>query len=213
MRNCKICNGEYSAFGRTATCSKEECRAAYLTLSEKRSRENDKTYRAKIREKAIAYKKLWYQRNRESSKEKTLQWQINNREKYKEMMRAGAQRWRKRNPEKSLEAHRKYRQNHKAERSLYRSIRRARIAGISTPDADLIFAWESQWRNKISNRCFWCKKITKTGQCHADHIVALNNGGEHSVENLCISCCKCNLSKGHKELFVWNASIKEPVLL
>lgn len=49
----------------------------------------------------------------------------------------------------------------------------------------------------------YCEKTISTKNIHFDHIVALIKGGPHSVENLCVSCSRCNRSKGAKTIKEW----------
>jgi 5-methylcytosine-specific restriction endonuclease McrA len=46
----------------------------------------------------------------------------------------------------------------------------------------------------------YCKRRVHTrrkgpGRMHLDHVVPWSQGGTHSVENLVVSCAKCNLAK------------------
>jgi 5-methylcytosine-specific restriction endonuclease McrA len=50
--------------------------------------------------------------------------------------------------------------------------------------------------------CNYCGKPANT----VDHIVALMNGGDHSLDNLTPCCAKCNNIKGHKEVKQRNAT-------
>jgi 5-methylcytosine-specific restriction endonuclease McrA len=69
------------------------------------------------------------------------------------------------------------------------------------------------WRTPRLVRCYWCGKKSRGNACHGDHIIALSDGGAHSLENLCISCSTCNMKKHDKPLSIWNQQIVEPVLL
>ena len=50
--------------------------------------------------------------------------------------------------------------------------------------------------------CNYCGKPADT----VDHIVALMNGGDHSLDNLTPCCARCNNLKGHKEVKQRNAT-------
>lgn len=91
--------------------------------------------------------------------------------------------------------------------------RRAQKHGGSVGDKKLISRWEQSWRSKRYVRCYWCRFKIKTKLCHTDHIEPLSKGGSHSIDNLCISCCHCNLSKNAKDINEWNKSLDQPVLL
>jgi len=47
-------------------------------------------------------------------------------------------------------------------------------------------------------RCHLCGKKVNPKKWHLDHIIPLARGGEHSCQNVAVSCAKCNLSKGIK---------------
>ena len=49
--------------------------------------------------------------------------------------------------------------------------------------------------------CVYCGQTA--GPFHLDHVVPWSRGGEHSVENLVVSCPSCNLSKKDKTLKEW----------
>lgn len=51
--------------------------------------------------------------------------------------------------------------------------------------------------------CYYCQRQIPGKAAHFDHIIALVNGGEHSVRNLCVSCPSCNLSKQDKPVALW----------
>lgn len=58
-------------------------------------------------------------------------------------------------------------------------------------------------RSKPFAYCYYCQARVPSNSVHLDHIVALSKGGAHSVDNLCVSCSACNLSKGAKPLLEW----------
>ncbi len=95
----------------------------------------------------------------------------------------------------------------------YNRRRKALLLGATVGDINVISEWERRWRSKQRARCYWCQKKKPSRQCHTDHICPLSKGGTHSVENLCISCASCNLSKSDLHLEHWNAQIQQPVLI
>lgn len=54
--------------------------------------------------------------------------------------------------------------------------------------------------------CYWCN-CELNGKYHIDHYIPLSKGGEHSIENIVISCPKCNLSKNAKNPYEYANSI------
>lgn len=61
-----------------------------------------------------------------------------------------------------------------------------------------------QWMEileEYNHGCAYCGKIakeTKQGYLTQDHVLAIDNGGEHSPENIAPACVSCNSSKGNK---------------
>lgn len=47
--------------------------------------------------------------------------------------------------------------------------------------------------------CHYCGRKTTTANRHLDHIIPVEAGGINSVDNLVVSCKKCNTEKGKKE--------------
>ena len=66
-----------------------------------------------------------------------------------------------------------------------------------------IEAWMASIMAKPSASCYWCGASVSKSNLHFDHIVALSKGGPHSIENLCVSCAPCNLSKANKDVVAW----------
>ena len=46
--------------------------------------------------------------------------------------------------------------------------------------------------------CYWCGKNCKK-DFHLDHYIPLSKGGTHSLNNIVVSCPKCNLTKSSKD--------------
>lgn len=58
-------------------------------------------------------------------------------------------------------------------------------------------------KSKPFATCYYCNSRTPTDKIHFDHVVPLSKGGPHSVENLCVSCGFCNMSKHDKTVADW----------
>lgn len=101
----------------------------------------------------------------------------------------------------------------KAEKRASRSRRRALLIGATVGDTRVIIAWDKLWKSKRFAICYWCSKKTPTKKCHADHKHPLSRGGQHSIENLCVSCSDCNLRKGARTVESWNETLESPVLI
>jgi len=50
---------------------------------------------------------------------------------------------------------------------------------------------------------YTCAYCGSTENLTIDHIVALADGGSHSLDNLTVACMSCNCSKGAKPLIEW----------
>jgi 5-methylcytosine-specific restriction endonuclease McrA len=66
-----------------------------------------------------------------------------------------------------------------------------------------ITEWMAAVKSKPFARCYYCNAKVSTDKIHFDHMIPLSKGGPHSVENLCVSCVLCNLSKGAKQIDEW----------
>lgn len=99
--------------------------------------------------------------------------------------------WNKNNPEK-----------YKARSFHSCSKRRARIKQTNINPKPILDFVESV-KSKPSAICYYCQKKVSTKHIQFDHMIPLSKGGMHSVENLCVSCDKCNLSKHDKLIADW----------
>lgn len=194
-----------------------------------------KDYYRKNLAKAKARRAEYYQKNKEAVKarsaayrfrnpEKMIEWRKANPEKVKlhnatyfarhsEQHQARTRAYILAHPEKRKRISRTYRANHPdvARRGYckYRALKQ----GASIGDTALISEWEKLWRQKRSVICYWCKGRFPGNVCHQDHIVPLSKGGAHVIENLCIACPKCNLSKQAKSPSEWSSGLSQPVLV
>lgn len=194
-------------------------------------------WRAKNRDRELAKRRAYYAANTDKVYTAKIR-QSRKDTANKKRAAAAAKKWREKNPSKIREMNRKYHASHleqqKSRRKLWleknpnwsaeyfkrnrdqfrkhRQTRRARVNSATIGDTNLISKWESRWRKKKSVKCYWCCSMVKSVPCHVDHIIPLARGGSHSIENLCISCPKCNLSKNAKPLTEWNRAIEQPVL-
>ena len=77
----------------------------------------------------------------------------------------------------------------------YGAKRRAQQADAPICDLVAVAKWRSETRKKRRLTCYWCGKSVSGRNCHFDHVIPLSKGGSESLENYCVSCPKCNLSK------------------
>ncbi len=83
------------------------------------------------------------------------------------------------------------------------SLKRRSLKKAATVNLAAITEWLKRVRSKDFSVCYYCDKRIPTTEIHIDHIVALANGGAHSVDNLCVACNHCNASKGAKPIRAW----------
>ncbi len=78
--------------------------------------------------------------------------------------------------------------------------RRYRAKSYGVEVAKLPAGWERQQLEYQDFTCYWCEADIgleiDTTDFHADHIQPLDEGGEHSPDNLVLACRKCNCSDG-----------------
>ena len=61
----------------------------------------------------------------------------------------------------------------------------------------------------VNGLCYWCGNSTKYKVWHADHYVPIALGGPNCIENIVISCQKCNNKKGAKDPLVFAEEINK----
>jgi 5-methylcytosine-specific restriction endonuclease McrA len=159
----------------------------------------------KTRSSAAAYQKS----HPEQKKVNQAKYRLNNADK----LRAASAKYRLENSEKVRVRHIRYSEANPEVRSRNRQKRRALIRNATVGNLDTIEAWERSWRKKKRTVCYWCSTRFSVKKCQVDHINPLAKGGAHTIENLCISCARCNASKCAKELGDWNKRIQQPVML
>lgn len=103
-------------------------------------------------------------------------------EKYrdKERARDATSRYRERHPERWRAAHR-----------LHQFKRRSRIE--ATADGTVTDAFlKGVYATEI---CYWCVRYIEPDKRTLEHIVELNDGGEHSASNITMACQPCNSAR------------------
>jgi 5-methylcytosine-specific restriction endonuclease McrA len=58
----------------------------------------------------------------------------------------------------------------------------------------------------FDRRCAYCGSDGDGRSLHADHLLAVKNGGRNFPENIVPACARCNLSKGSKQWRAWYRS-------
>lgn len=119
-------------------------------------------------------------------------------EKHRERLNAYQREWRRKNLAR-----------YKQTVDKRRAVKRKATIGNTA----LIVKWQEGWHRKKKVICYWCGKVFHPDKCQTDHVIPLCRGGAHSIENLVISCTKCNFVKNRKSPEVWNSMLSEPLLI
>jgi len=151
----------------------------------------DQRYRDTHTEQIAAYGKQWYETYRERAKATSKQYYVAHCEEYA----ASAKRWREANPEKVVAYQKQWRDANPEKWAGYSQHRRALKAAATIEDFDIMEVWEREG--------YTCAYCGSTENLTIDHIVALADGGSHSLDNLTVACMSCNSSKGAKPLIEW----------
>ena len=123
------------------------------------------------------YDKLRYIQNPEDKKISALNWYKQNKS---EVVKKSSE-WVAKNPERAKEIKRNYKHRR-------RSKEKSGVTG-----RDLI-----SWTKQQAKVCYWCG-VDCTQGYHLDHYYPLSKTGTHELNNLVISCSKCNQSKAAKD--------------
>lgn len=137
-----------------------------------------------------AYKRAWYQSNREKESARCAAYNKAN----PQVPAASMQRARLKNPEKYREYSRQYRADNPDKASLWDAGKKAkRRASI---DATIDKISPQQWlgiKQQYKHHCAYCLKPFK--KLTMDHVVPLARGGSHTAENIVPACQSCNSAK------------------
>lgn len=173
-------------------------------------------HRARARESAArrpdeikAYRKAYYLAHREEAIQVAAEWEKANPTRvrarrarwyrdHRERALATRTAWARRNRKQVSEAHAAYRAANPEKVKAAKSLRRARELGAATGDRKAYTAFVKWSRSAPSVPCYWCKRKTKPGHRHLDHIIPLSKGGADAVGNLGVACPNCNARKSAK---------------
>lgn len=153
-----------------------------------------KIYRDNNKEKIAEYGKIYKKKRREIKAEQKRIYREENKE-YFDKIRLEQQEISK---QKKREAKKRYNEKYPMRGKQHKMKRRAAlkttVIRVTTKELNELI-------RSSQNICFWCDK--HTDMIHIDHIYPLAKGGEHTINNLCVSCPDCNMRKGAKDPEVW----------
>lgn len=140
--------------------------------------------------------KVYNQEYRKKHRERILLQKRAYRQTHSKKIAEGKRNWKMRNSERETKRKRDWKKTPKGKALVrkHTNLRRARKVGaiIGTVDEATVF--------ERDGCCVYCG----SGQdLQLDHVEPLSQGGEHSNDNLVVSCQKCNDNKGVTPLIVW----------
>ena len=151
------------------------------------------------KEKVYERSKEWIQKNREYVRERDRKY----RKEHLEQDKAKDKRYRDSHKEKLAEKGKRYRETHKD--YFYNKARERKNSQLLRSDGTVTLEAEQKLLKTQNNLCDYCgDDISK--KKHLDHILPLDRGGMHTIDNVHFTCPSCNLSKGTKtedEWFEW----------
>lgn len=203
----KVWNAEISA----------RAKERYLVNREERIRKSGEWQR-KHRDERTAYHAQWRNKNKErleaqrkANRDAINALQRKNHKKrcanpeYAAKHKEENRKWRQEHPEyieKNKPNVKRWQDEHKAlclaRSHEYRARKRA-----ATVNPKSIAMFIERTRAKSIVTCYWCSGTISGKKCHFDHIMPLSKGGAHSIENICVSCPKCNFNKSDTLVKDW----------
>lgn len=178
--------------------SRAQCRAWYhrnIEAQRLRSRIKIAKAYAEKRDVVLARNRKWASENKDKIARRQKQYREENSDKRK----AQHKRWW---DTTGLQWKREYLKKHPGLEVAMAHKRRA-LQRAATINLSHIQEWMNYVKSKDSAVCYYCQQQIAREQIHFDHIVPLSRGGAHSVENLCVACASCNLSKNSKNVRAW----------
>ena len=140
-----------------------------------------------------AYKRLWYERNKQQIKQKQKKYRLDNCDKLKESYKL----WRKNNKKKDADRVRAWAEKNPDKRAEFQRKRRARKLGSQVlPITPAMFYARLQ---VFGEKCAYCGGPFE----HWDHFKPLELGGPHILSNMRPACASCNVSKGYQHPLKW----------
>lgn len=173
QKHCNKCNSdkplsEFSKKAGAADGKQTQCKSCVAAYYAAYYQKNKTTLLQKFR----SYRTLYYECNREKLSEKGRIY----RTIHPDRMHAFRESWNQRNP------------NNRRERVLRR---RARIRKNRVEKVDYSAIWE-----RDQGICHICGGPVESSDVHYDHVIALVNGGAHSMDNIKVAHSLCNMRKG-----------------
>jgi len=177
-----------------------------------RSKEKGRKAYAEQKEKILSKNRVYWLKNQDKIRARQRQYRLENLERKRRQVREyhrakradlnfkkkhslRGRAYYQKNKTTIRKKHEKWRRLH-PEWQIHHQHKRRALENSAAINPAGIKAWVRSVKLKRFAVCYYCKARVPTTAIHFDHMVALSKGGAHSVENLCVSCATCNLSKG-----------------
>jgi 5-methylcytosine-specific restriction endonuclease McrA len=194
MIECERCHNSYQIeefrkkdSGLSRHCSscrkrRAEISNAYRYAHIDKVRERERLYARSVYDRRLAYKLAWAAKPENQAKKNAWQQRHRSRdETYNAKTRAYFAEMKVKDPEHW-------------QRVLDRVNRRkAKKRGVAVE----VFSRQEIYE-RDNGICKYCTSPVPVSSWHMDHVVPLSKGGEHSRQNVVVSCAPCNLSKGDR---------------
>lgn len=169
---------------------KEAQRKYYLAHKES-LKQKMKEYHLKNKEKINERVSEYYKKNKETIRDWNIEYQKKKRQDKEYVDEVNR---------KAREKYKEYRDNNKDKVLLkWRTASHKRRALVRQAISNVTLEEVNKLIEKSGNICSWCGKDIPKGQMHLDHVYPLSKGGEHTIQNLVVSCASCNHRKSDKD--------------
>jgi 5-methylcytosine-specific restriction endonuclease McrA len=168
-------------------------------------RERNRVWREENIEKFRAKDRRYHAENREVRNAQAKQYHAEHRNdpQYKKQHAVRSRKNYKENRTKILEQHKRWMAAHPGIQRVYSQKRRA-LEKSAAVNLKQIREWMLLVKSAPFAKCYYCELTVSTKRIHFEHMIPLNRGGAHSIENLCVSCKLCNLQKGTRHISEWD---------
>lgn len=197
MPSCKSCISKYKKEYQQKNKDKLAAKKRKYYIENKDSINNkNREYEENNKEKMQEYRKKYRLEHSEKLREFNKNYYINNKKTINERNKE----YRDSNSDKIEEQRKKYRATDAAKLIIRANSLKRRSAGtLTVKEIDRIIKYSK-------GLCYWCGDIYGD-KYHLDHYTPVAKGGATNIDNMVVSCAKCNQSKGAKSPYVFANSI------